>query len=104
MNTTMPDEALVAAVRTSSAETRKRILAELLDEHARHAGPWPVSVADRNDTLIALLIPRPGGGEGDPPILSPEREAELAERMKHLNEAEDLRDYVDSLDPDGRPS
>jgi hypothetical protein len=104
MSATMPDEGLVAAVRTSSAETRQRILAELLEEHARRAGPWPVPVADRDQALIALLIPRPGAGQAAPPNLSPEREAELVERMKHLDEAVDLQDYIDSLDPDGRPS
>jgi hypothetical protein len=104
MSAAFTDEMLVEAVRASSPGVRSQILSELLEECARRDGPWPLSVTGPNHDLIALLLPRPGRRRRSPPELSPEREAELAERMTHLDDAVDLQDYIDSLDSRGGQS
>ena len=104
MSATIPDDALVAAVRTSSPETRRRLLHELLAEYTRPDGPWSASVTERHWEVIAFLVPRPGGPEGSPPRLSPKREAEIAERMNHLDDSRDLRDYIARLGSSGGSS
>ena len=104
MSATVPDDALLVAVRTSSPETRRRLLHELLAEYTRPDGPWPASVAARSREVLAFLVPRPGGPGGSPPKLSPAREADVAERMKHLDDSRDLRDYIAKLGSSGGSS
>lgn len=57
-------------------------------------------VPDR-DEILGYLFPRPGGSGSAPPVLSPVREAELNERLNHLDEGRDLRDYIAKLDSPG---
>jgi hypothetical protein len=104
MSATAPDDALFAAVRISSPETRRRLLHELLAEYTRPDGPWPAPVADRYREVVAFLVPRAGHPTGSPPKLSPEREAEFAERMGGLDDSRDLRDYIATLDSPGGSS
>jgi hypothetical protein len=104
MSATAPDDALLAAVRTSSPETRRRLLHELLADYTRPDGPWPASVADRYREVVKFLVPGPGRPGGTPPKLGPEREAEIAERMNHLDDSRDLRDYIAGLGSPGGSS
>jgi hypothetical protein len=75
----MSEAALIEAIRASSPATQIRLLHELLKRHLMSGG-------------------RPA------PTLSPEREAELNERMKHLDDSRDLRDYIAELGSRGGSS
>ena len=104
MSATLPDDTLMAAVRASTPETRRRLLHELLADYVRPEGAWPASVADRYREVIAYLVPRAGRPDGSPPKLSPDREAEAAQRMQNLGDSRDLRDYMTKLGSSGGSS
>src|SRR5688500_7620435 len=104
MSTSIPDEALVEAVRGSSPDVRARLLRELLADYVQQGGRWPLPVSDRSNEVIAFLFPRPGGPAKLPPKLSPEQEAELNERLNHLDESRALQDYIGRLGTPGGSS
>lgn len=70
MNAMLSEETLVEAVRTSTPALRARLLQEILK----------------------------AGFGGEPPVLSPERERELQERAKDLNDSRPLSDYIRKLE------
>jgi hypothetical protein len=82
MSTAFSDDALVEAVRSSSPDTRARLLRELLADHIKR-----------------------GIGPGKaPPVLSPDRETELNQRLTQLDQSIPLRDYIAKLGPPGGSS
>ena len=82
MSTAFSEETLIEAVRTSSPDTRARLLRELLVDHIKR-----------------------GGGPGKaPPVLSPDRETELNQRLTQLDQSSPLRDYIAKLGPHGGSS
>ena len=104
MSTSLPDETLLDAIRGSSADTRARLLRELLADYVQQGGRWPMPVTDRTNEVVAFLFPRPGGSAKAPPKLGPAREAELNERLNHLDQSRDLKDYIAKLDSPGGAS
>ena len=82
MSSTLSEDRLIEAVRASSPTTRARLLRELLADHVRRG-----AAPDR-----------------PPPRLSPAREAELNDRLRHLDDSRPLADYLAKLTGDGGSS
>ena len=82
MSTSFSEETLIEAIRMSPPDVRARLLRELLADHLTRGGD-------------------PGKA---PPTLNARREAELNERLNHLDDARDLRDYIEKLSPPGGSS
>src|SRR5687767_4220350 len=101
MSTSISESDLLEAVRGSSSDTRTRLLRELLADYVERGGRWPMPISGRTDEVLAYLFPRPGGYAKTLPRISTEREAELNERLNHLDAASDLRDYIAKLDSAG---
>src|SRR5215203_5516821 len=103
MSPSIPENDLLEAVRASSSDTRARLLRALLVDYVQRDGLWPMPVPDQTDEVVAFLFPRPGSTRL-PPKVSPEREAELNERLKHFDQSRDLRDYIAKLASPGGSS